>query len=153
MRAAWEASRPREGWHPSDPAWWDAFVAFSEERWRDAAIAFSRAHALSNCEPCGAWYSAIAWDRAGEADSAIAHYERAYRAPVTDDGPEDPAFMPMGLMRLGELHDQKGDRNKALLYYGKFVELWRDADRDLQPKVADARARIAALSAEPRRVE
>ena len=152
MRAAWEASRPRESWHPSDPAWWDAFTAFSEARWRDAAIGFSRAHTASHCQPCGLWYSAIAWDRAGEVDSAIAHYERAYLAPATDDGPEDPAFMPMGLMRLGELYEQKGDRDKALLHYGKFVELWRDADRDLQPKVADARARIAALSAEPRRV-
>jgi hypothetical protein len=71
---------------------------------------------------------------------------------VTDDGPEDPSFMPMGLMRLAELYDQQGDRDKALLLYGKFVELWRDADRDLQPKVGDARARIAALSAEPRRL-
>ena len=153
MRAGWEASRPPESWHPSDPAWWDAFVAFAEQRWRDAAIAFSRAHAASNCTPCGLLYSAMAWDRAGEADSAIAYYERAYRSPVSDEGSEDPAYMPVGLMRLGELHEQKGDRDKALLYYGKFAELWQNADRELQPKVADARARIAALSAEPRRVE
>jgi tetratricopeptide (TPR) repeat protein len=94
----------------------------------------------------------MAWDRAGEADSAIAYYERAYRSPVSDEGSEDAVFMPVGLMRLGDLYEQKGDRDKALLYYGKFVELRRDADRDLQPKVAEARARIAALSAEPRQV-
>ncbi|HEU4827983.1 MAG TPA: serine/threonine-protein kinase [Gemmatimonadales bacterium] len=150
MRAEWERSRERESWHPSDPDWWDAFVAFSEGRWRDAALAFSRAHSKLHCMPCGELYVAMSWDRAGEADSAIAHYERAYESPVTDNLPEDPTFMPIGLMRLGELHEAEGNREKALLYYEAFLELWRNADPELQPKVAEARRRIAALSAEPR---
>jgi tetratricopeptide (TPR) repeat protein len=152
MRAEWEASRPRDSWHPSDPDWWDAFIAFSEQRWRDAAMAFSRAHARSNCSPCGALYAAMSWDRAGEADSAIAGYERAYRSAVTDDTGEDPAFMPIGLLRLGELYEGRGDRDKALHHYERFVEFWRNADPELQPKVSEARERIAALSAEPRQV-
>ena len=153
LRAGWESSRERETWHPADPDWWDAFVAVSEHRWRDAALAFTRAHSKLHCTPCGQLYVAMSWDRAGEADSAIAYFERAYGRPVTDELPEDPTFMPIGLARLGELYELQGNREKALLYYGKFIDLWRNADPELQPRVAEARARVAALSAEPRKVE
>jgi hypothetical protein len=46
------------------------------------------------------------------------------------------------------MYEVKGDRAKALEYYGKFAELWRDADPVLQPQVKDARARMAALAGE-----
>ena len=36
--------------------------------------------------------------------------------------------------RLGELYEEKGDRAKAASYYQKFIDLWRDADADLQPQ-------------------
>ena len=53
--------------------------------------------------------------------------------------------------RLGELWEAKGDRGKAETYYAKFLDLWKDADLDLQPKVAEVRRRLARLSkAEPR---
>jgi hypothetical protein len=58
--------------------------------------------------------------------------------------------MPIGLMRLGEIYEQKGERAKALAYYTRFVDFWAGADRELQPRVAEARERIALLSAEPR---
>ena len=34
----------------------------------------------------------------------------------------------------------------ALEYYGRFVEVWRDADPDMQPLVKDIRQRLTALS-------
>ncbi|HEX6643913.1 MAG TPA: hypothetical protein VF037_04505, partial [Gemmatimonadales bacterium] len=153
MRAGWERAWPVEARRPGDDEWWDGLIAMSEERWRDAAAAFSRAREKLHCSPCGELFSAMAWDRAGEPDSARIRYERVYLAPVTDEEPEDGAFMPIGLMRLGELYEQKGERAKALAYYEKFVDFWRDADPELQPKVREARERIAALSAEPRRIE
>jgi len=36
-------------------------------------------------------------------------------------------------------------------YYGRFTELWREADPEFQPKVKEVRLRIADLKAEPRR--
>lgn len=45
----------------------------------------------------------------------------------------------------------QGDRARAADYYSQFAELWRDADADLQPRVAEARRRLAALTAEPGR--
>jgi len=32
------------------------------------------------------------------------------------------------------------------MYYAKFVELWKDADPDLQPRVTEVRKRLARLS-------
>jgi hypothetical protein len=48
--------------------------------------------------------------------------------------------------RLGELYEQRGEAAKAVLYYGKLVDLWQDANPELQPRVEAARRAIAALS-------
>ena len=50
--------------------------------------------------------------------------------------------------RVGELYDARGDRQKALEYYGKFVELWKNADPELQPAVKEAKGRMARLARE-----
>ena len=52
--------------------------------------------------------------------------------------------------RLGELYEERGDREKAVEYYSRLVELWNDADPELQLVVEDVRARIARLVGEPR---
>jgi hypothetical protein len=53
--------------------------------------------------------------------------------------------------RLGELYEERGDAARAKAYYGRLVDLWKDADPELQPVVRDVRARLARLSAEPKR--
>jgi tetratricopeptide (TPR) repeat protein len=57
----------------------------------------------------------------------------------------DADYLAGTYKRLGELWQQKGDRQKALGYYLKFVDLWKNADPDLQPRVAEVRRRIARL--------
>ena len=52
--------------------------------------------------------------------------------------------------RLGELYEARGDRAKARDYCGRFMDLGKDADPELQPIVADARAGLKRLSGEPR---
>ena len=49
---------------------------------------------------------------------------------------------------FGQLYDEAGDRQKAVEYYAKFVELWRDADPELQPRVEAAQRRIDEIFAE-----
>ena len=49
--------------------------------------------------------------------------------------------------RLGELYEAKGDITNAIKNYEEFVKLWKDADPELQPQVADIKARIARLRA------
>ncbi len=50
--------------------------------------------------------------------------------------------------RVGELYEERNDRDKAVVYYNRFVELWQNADEELQPQVRDVRARIARLVGE-----
>ena len=45
----------------------------------------------------------------------------------------------------------KGDRAKAIDALVKFTDLWKNADPELQPFVAEARRRIARLSAQEKR--
>jgi hypothetical protein len=58
----------------------------------------------------------------------------------------DALWLPSMYERLGDLYEQQGDTAKATYYYGKLVELWKDADPELQPRVEAARRAIEALS-------
>ena len=89
--------------------------------------------------------------RGRPAGFGIAVYERFLSArwlrPIDAGGWHRPRI----LFRMGELYEQRGDQARAADYYSQFAELWRGADPDLQPRVAEARRRLAALTAEPGR--
>ncbi|MDX2192561.1 MAG: serine/threonine-protein kinase [Gemmatimonadales bacterium] len=88
---------------------------------------------------------------AGEADSAIAELEGFLASPDADARVGvDPTFRAPVLEALGALYERRGDRAKALDRYQQFVDLWRGADPDLQPRVQAARGALARLVAEPR---
>lgn len=84
----------------------------------------------------------------GKTDSAIVSYERflTLRDPLPGT---DAQWRAEALSRLGELYETKGDRAKAIEYYTQFVDLWANADARLQPRVRDARERIAKLRGDP----
>lgn len=85
-----------------------------------------------------------AFDLAGQADSAIVYYERFVRLP--DPWPMFRAqFVAGAHKRLGELYDARGDSGRAEAHYQFFVDLWKDADPELQPKVREVRTRLAQL--------
>ena len=52
------------------------------------------------------------------------------------------------LERLGQLYDEQGDLESASKYYAMFVELWAEADQDLQRRVQAAQARLEEIVAE-----
>jgi tetratricopeptide (TPR) repeat protein len=86
-----------------------------------------------------------AFDQAGMVDSAITSFEQYLETPQLLRLQYDAVYMPHILQRLGALYEAKGDREKAIGYYERFVELWRNADPELQPRVAEARRRIELL--------
>jgi hypothetical protein len=61
----------------------------------------------------------------------------------------DPPSLAPAYKRLGELYEGRGDRKRAAEYYGRFVDLWKDADTELQPGVREIRQRLARLAQEP----
>ena len=81
-------------------------------------------------------------------DSAITWYEHYVNTPTTQrlGVEQDVVTLPPVLRRLGELYEAKGDRANAARYYSRFVELWKDADPELQPQVAEIRSRLARLT-------
>ena len=46
---------------------------------------------------------------------------------------------------LGRLYDERGDLENAALHYAQFVDLWEDADPELQSRVAVARDRLQEI--------
>jgi tetratricopeptide (TPR) repeat protein len=130
-------------------------VALAEGRYQDA-IAELEAYVPTprNCLACGQDALALAYDRAGNPDSAIAVYERFLTTPninrLNEQGPfgTDETQLAPVCKRLGELYEQRGDRAKARQYYSRFVKLWRDADPELQPAVIAVRGRLRQLGGE-----
>ncbi len=89
---------------------------------------------------------AEAYEKNNQADSAIAVLNRylasTNRVRINGTGLRYNAW---SLQRLGDLYDAKGDNARALDAYSRFVELWKNADPELQPTVNDVRARIERL--------
>ncbi|MEO5825495.1 MAG: protein kinase, partial [Gemmatimonadales bacterium] len=122
-----------------------ASLAWAEGRWADVITSITVAEQRFAMRPRGAnMMRGMAYQALGQADSAIASYQRflSLRDPRAN---WDGVFKSDALMRLGEMYEAKGDRAKAVDYYGRFTELWKNADPKLQPRVRDVRDRIARL--------
>jgi eukaryotic-like serine/threonine-protein kinase len=91
-----------------------------------------------------------ALDRAGATDSALAIYQEYLGSSFNFRIFTDPYNLAPVLRRTGELHEARGDRTRAVATYQRFVDLWRNADPELQPQVVEVKRRLAALTAEPR---
>jgi tetratricopeptide (TPR) repeat protein len=119
---------------------------------RDALAAYRRLYDEYGyeCATCGLFEIASLYDHAGQADSALVAYEQIASTPGLLRILVDFYGLAPTYKRLGELYTARGDRAKAREYYGRFVELWKDADPELQPIVDSARAALKRLSGEPR---
>jgi tetratricopeptide (TPR) repeat protein len=130
---------------PVQRAQMTADIAMAEKRY-DVAAANYRVASLPN-QP---WQRlpdlARAYDLAGNADSATAVYARYVGTSEYAKLGTDAAYLAPSLKRLGELYEAKGDRDNAIKQYTRFVELWKNADPELQPQVREVRDRLRKLS-------
>jgi hypothetical protein len=99
------------------------------------------------CGACVAFRLARAFDAAAQSDSAIAMYEQFLALPYYER--HMPRVDGIGRAfthrRLGELYEGRGDAERAARHFGAFTALWRNADAELQPKVAEVRRRLQRL--------
>jgi tetratricopeptide (TPR) repeat protein len=140
----WRRKRQRVNYHEAR-----GLTALAEERFDSAAVEFREAHEES-ANPIDQLFNlAVTFDRAGRADSAIAYYEEYLDTPYLFRT-RTPPFQAVAYRSLGRLCEQQNQNARAAEYYSRFVELWQDADPELQPQVEDVRRRIARLVGEPR---
>ena len=86
-----------------------------------------------------------AYDLANMPDSAIVYWEKYLAAPYTGAFSQDGSWLAGVRKRLAELYEAKGDHQRAATNYLAFIELWKDADPELQPQVQQAKERLARL--------
>ncbi len=125
-------------------------IALDEQRPLDAVREFRAADVLpdgpaNDCVKCTAVMLGLAFDRANMPDSALAEFHRYLDTPYANAVQMDGDNLALAYKSLGRLYEDKGDRGNAATYYSKFVELWKNADSDLQPQVADVKQRLAHL--------
>jgi tetratricopeptide (TPR) repeat protein/tRNA A-37 threonylcarbamoyl transferase component Bud32 len=115
-----------------------------------AALRFFRAAAVgpdgADCKACGEYNLGRVYDRMGQPDSALAHFNAYLAEPPARRINIDWAALAGIQKRLGELYDAKGDTTNAVKHYAAFTDLWKDADPDLQPVVTTVKKRMGELT-------
>jgi eukaryotic-like serine/threonine-protein kinase len=126
------------------------FIALADGRPNEAITEFRNAD-QGPCPLCSLPGLGRAYDLAGQADSALAIYQRYVTTPDLYRMFGDGTWLPGIYYRLAELSEARGERGKAAEYYSRFIDLWRHADPALQPRVAEAKRRLMSVTAEPRK--
>jgi tetratricopeptide (TPR) repeat protein len=98
-----------------------------------------------NCVYCDLVEYARAYEGAGPPDSAAAAWARLADVPWWAKLNWDQFWLGPALERAAQLYDQLGDLERAAEYYARLVEVWAEADPDLQPRVLAAQARLQQL--------
>jgi tetratricopeptide (TPR) repeat protein len=128
-------------------------IASAEGRWEEAVREMRKADSLpdgpvNSCAHCLSLNLLRIFAQAGMADSALAQYEAYLRTPRgarPRSGPDSD--VPATTMEaVARMYEQRGDTNRAVQAYRDFVEMWKRADPELQPRVVAARRRIEALT-------
>jgi eukaryotic-like serine/threonine-protein kinase len=123
----------------------EAAMAFGSGDFQETLRVMRMLEPLEPCARCMARFKAFVFDHAQQPDSAIAHYERFVTAPHQRRLWTDAYQLAPTHERLAELYEMRGDRERAAAHAARFVELWRDADPLLQPRVAAKQALLADL--------
>jgi tetratricopeptide (TPR) repeat protein len=129
-------------------------IALAAGKPQDAVAEFRRGDVgydgapADECAPCVYFDLGRAYDAAGKADSAAMMFERYLSTPYWFKPiPElDPVRVPAIRERLGQLYESMGKTEKAVENYRAFIDLWKNADAELQPRVTDARQRLTRLT-------
>ena len=109
-----------------------------------AVITLDRPEALNALSSAVLRELAQAFDQTNQPDSAIVEFEKYVATPdvwlVTSRN-----YLAGSYKRMGELYEAKKNDAKAIENYQKFIDLWKDADPELQPAVRSAKDRLEAL--------
>jgi len=114
----------------------------------DEALDLLRRSDRGPCALCAAALLGVELDRAGRTEEAIAAYVSFDEMTASGKSYWDARLAGHTLERLGQLYDETGDLQNAAKYYAAFVDLWADADAELQPRVRAAQSRLEEILGE-----
>lgn len=137
--AEWNALTPKDPRLEERQDYCLGVIPLAEGQLDAAAAAFLRWHEAPFTSDVhlfnrGLVEAASALDRLGYADTAIALFEQGLRVATPNGDYCEASWHPLVLRRLGELHASLGHRDEAKRYYSEFIDLWKDADPELQPQ-------------------
>ena len=144
-----QAARTRVGRQRGiDPnrRWTLGAIAMAEGQPWQGEIEILQAAEAHTCPICALPDLARAYEVAGKPDSAIATYERYLQTPWQSRVDTDEKDLGFALRRLGELYQQQNDRARAAARYSALLKLWKNADAELDPLLADVRRRLEQTS-------
>jgi eukaryotic-like serine/threonine-protein kinase len=123
---------------------WRALIVLHEGRAGEAIERVESFRSTRRCPTCFSWLMGWALREMGRLEEAAREWE--YTAtPAGGAGSLHLSSYLWVIRRLAPLYEELGETERALHYYRRLVELWKDADPELQPDVEHARERIAAL--------
>lgn len=124
-----------------------AEIAIAEGRYQEAIDRLRRLDERWGCLLCALPSLAMAYDAAGDVEAAIETYERFLETDWLDRIQWDVSLLGPTYERLAELAARTGDEARVRRYSEALIDLWEDADPELQPRVDAARRRLADLEA------
>jgi serine/threonine protein kinase/tetratricopeptide (TPR) repeat protein len=83
---------------------------------------------------------AFAYLRSGDLEKAMEKYKHLVSRKMF--GWEAQEYWIRAHYQLGKIHEEKGETEKAIQYYQRFLDIWKDADSGI-PEVEEARERLA----------
>ena len=144
----WESEVPPEGRTPDDEneaRFWRALILLDEGRAGEAVELVKSYRSNRLCPRCRSWMMGLALREADRLEEAAREWEGAATPAEAGTGFRYPLWHLWTIRKLAPLYEELGETERALHYYRRLVELWEDADPELQPQVEHARERIEAL--------
>jgi len=102
----------------------------------------------SVCPECGLLWKGLLLEETGDRPGAIEAWEAYLSRGWNIRDILDADALGSIYESLGRMYDEESDPEQAAGWYAKFVELWADADPELQPRVEAARARMTEIYGE-----
>ena len=124
-----------------DRMWTRGVIALGEGRATVAEAELRQAADGLVCPICALPDLARAYEAVRKPDAAVAVYERYLTTPWFFRYEPDASELGWAMHRLAELYDARGETAKATAVRGRLLQLWRRADPELQPIVAQVRAK------------
>jgi serine/threonine-protein kinase len=126
----------------AERAWTAGTILLAEGRAAAAESELRAAAETHSCPICPLPDLARAHDAQGNSAGAVAAYERYLTTPWFFRYEVDAVELGPALKRLGELYEARGDLRAAAEVRARLLALWRRADAELQPVLADVRTRV-----------